>query len=78
MAMVKCILAEQQRGGKGTTILKDEITGKKYNLLSENGFLQLQEVSDGAGENDIELIDIATGKVYKLVVESSILKLQEV
>lgn len=77
MAMVKCILTEQNKGGKGT-ILRDEITGAKYNLLAENGTLALQEIAPTANENEIQLIDIATGRTYKLVVESSILKLEEV
>lgn len=76
MAQIKCILTEQNRGK--TTILKDEIDGRKFNLLAENGMLSLQEISSNAEESDIQLIDVANGKTYKLTVEASILKLEEV
>lgn len=79
MAVVKCILAEQNKGGQGSLILKDTITEIKYNLIVENGFLTLQEVSDVATENDnIQMIDVATGRVYKLTIENTILTIQEV
>ncbi len=77
MAVIKCILAEQNKGSRGL-ILKDETTGAKFNLLVENGILNLQEIPMTADEADIQLIDIATGRLYKLVVESAILKLEEV
>lgn len=77
MPVIKCILTEQNKGS-GNMVLKDEITGAKYNLIAENGALMLQEVSSTANANDIQLVDITTGRAYKLIVESSILKLEEV
>lgn len=76
---VKCILTGQSgRGSNKGMILKDEITGAKYNLIAENGTLVLQEITPAANETEIQLIDIITGRTYKLIVEGSILKLEEV
>lgn len=78
MAMIKCILAEQDRSRLGPIILKDQADERKYNLVIENGFLGLQEINIDAIEKDIQLIDIATGQSFRLVVENSILGVQEV
>lgn len=77
---VKCILLNQkQKASSGTTlILQDTSTLEKYNVLINNGRIELVTVADNIDVTEYSMIDIATGVTYNLVAENGRLILEEV
>lgn len=77
---VKCILLNQeQKVSSGTTlILQDTVTLEKYNVLINNGRIELVTVSDNIDATEYSMIDVSTGVTYNLIAENGRLMLEEV
>lgn len=77
---VKCILLNQkQKASGGTTlILQDTSTLEKYNVLINNGRIELVTVADNIDTTEYSMIDVATGVTYNLIAENGRLMLEEV
>lgn len=77
---VKCILLNQeQKVSSGTTlILQDTVTLEKYNILINNGRIELVTVSDNIDATEYSMIDVSTGVTYNLIAENGRLMLEEV
>ena len=77
---VKCILLNQeQKASSGTTlILQDTVTLEKYNILINNGRIELVTVSDNIDATEYSMIDVSTGVTYNLIAENVRLMLEEV
>lgn len=77
---VKCILLNQkQKASGGTTlILQDTSTLEKYNVLINNGRIELVTVADNIDATEYSMIDVATGVTYNLIAENGRLMLEEV
>lgn len=77
---VKCILLNQeQKTSSGTTlILQDTVTLEKYNVLINNGRIELVTVSDNIDTTEYSMIDVSTGVTYNLIAENGRLMLEEV
>lgn len=77
---VKCILLNQERKtSSGTTlILQDTVTLEKYNVLINNGRIELVTVSDNIDTTEYSMIDVSTGVTYNLIAENGRLMLEEV
>lgn len=77
---VKCILLNQeQKVSSGTTlILQDTVTLEKYNVLINNGRIELVTVSDNIDTTEYSMIDVSTGVTYNLIAENGRLMLEEV
>lgn len=78
--VVKCILLNQeQKASSGTTlILQDTVTLEKYNVLINNGRIELVTVSDNIDATEYSMIDVSTGVTYNLIAENGRLMLEEV
>ena len=77
---VKCILLNQkQKTSGGTTlILQDTSTLEKYNVLINNGRIELVTVADNIDATEYSMIDVVTGVTYNLIAENGRLMLEEV